>query len=58
MNGTKNIGTFTLEDFEIGAYLGHGKFGSVFLARHKDSNYIVAIKELQFERLEKYHSLQ
>ncbi len=37
---------WTIEDFELGKLLGRGKFGRVFLAREKQSKYIVAIKVL------------
>ncbi|VDN06598.1 unnamed protein product [Thelazia callipaeda] len=35
---------FRLNDFEIGRPLGKGKFGNVYLARLKGSNFIVALK--------------
>ncbi|XP_029161079.1 aurora kinase B-like [Nylanderia fulva] len=37
---------WTLEDFEIGAPLGRGKFGRVYLAREKTTHYMVALKTL------------
>ena len=33
-----------MEDFDIGKPLGKGKFGNVYLAREKESKYIVALK--------------
>ena len=42
---------WSLKDFEIGKPLGRGKFGSVYLAREKQSKYIVAIKVLQKSQL-------
>eukprot|EP00540_Astrosyne_radiata_P017639 CAMPEP_0116831404 /NCGR_PEP_ID=MMETSP0418-20121206/5320_1 /TAXON_ID=1158023 /ORGANISM="Astrosyne radiata, Strain 13vi08-1A" /LENGTH=348 /DNA_ID=CAMNT_0004460655 /DNA_START=35 /DNA_END=1081 /DNA_ORIENTATION=+ len=42
---------WTLNDFEIGKPLGRGKFGSVYLAREKQTKYIVAIKVLQKNQL-------
>ncbi len=33
-----------LEDFEIGKKLGRGKFGKVYIARERKSNFIVALK--------------
>lgn len=36
-----------LSDFDIGKPLGKGKFGSVYLAREKQSKYIVALKVRQ-----------
>lgn len=38
--------TWTIDDFEIGRPLGQGKFGRVYLAREKQSKYIVGIKIL------------
>eukprot|EP01089_Gocevia_fonbrunei_P004611 TRINITY_DN14656_c0_g1_i1.p1 TRINITY_DN14656_c0_g1~~TRINITY_DN14656_c0_g1_i1.p1 ORF type:complete len:280 (+),score=36.31 TRINITY_DN14656_c0_g1_i1:102-941(+) len=55
---TKNTRTsWQLSDFEIGKKLGSGKFGNVYLAREKNSNYIVALKvlwkcQLQHHRVE------
>lgn len=37
---------WTLDDFEIGRPLGKGKYGSVYLAREKNSKYIVGLKVL------------
>ena len=37
---------WSLEDFEIGAPLGRGKFGRVYLAREKTTHYMVALKTL------------
>ena len=36
----------SLSDFNIGKRLGQGKYGTVFLAQHKKSNFVVAIKRL------------
>ena len=36
----------TRHAFELGARLGRGKFGRVYLARHKPTNYICALKVL------------
>lgn len=35
-----------LSDFEIGIALGEGKFGTVHIARHISSGYLVAIKKM------------
>jgi hypothetical protein len=37
---------WTLADFEVGKPLGRGKFGNVYLAREKSSQYLVALKVL------------
>eukprot|EP00035_Acanthoeca_spectabilis_P021519 m.438696 g.438696 ORF g.438696 m.438696 type:complete len:308 (+) comp18274_c0_seq1:32-955(+) len=45
--------TWQLTDFEIGKPLGRGKFGNVYLAREKETKYIVALKVLFKSQLEK-----
>jgi len=40
-----------LADFEIGRPLGRGKFGTVYLAREKQTKYIVALKVLRKKQL-------
>ena len=40
-------------DFEIGKPLGNGKFGNVYLAREKKSKYVVALKVLFKNQLQK-----
>jgi serine/threonine protein kinase len=40
-----------LTDFDIGRPLGRGKFGSVYMARHKASGYIVALKVVYLKQL-------
>jgi serine/threonine protein kinase len=44
---------WTLNDFEIGRPLGQGKFGHVYLAREKQSKFIVALKVLNKAQLQK-----
>lgn len=41
-----NLKKFSIDDFEVGAKLGNGRFGDVYLAREKKSSYIVALKIL------------
>lgn len=43
-----------IEDFEVGKVLGRGKFGQVFLARERNSKFIVALKILCRKDLAKY----
>ncbi|XP_019492875.1 PREDICTED: aurora kinase A [Hipposideros armiger] len=50
---TKNKRQWALEDFEIGRPLGKGKFGNVYLAREKQSKFILALKVLFKAQLEK-----
>ncbi|XP_044503769.1 serine/threonine-protein kinase Aurora-3-like isoform X1 [Mangifera indica] len=45
---------WSLQDFEIGKPLGKGKFGRVYLAREFKSKYIVALKIIFKEQIEKY----
>ncbi|KAJ7332070.1 hypothetical protein JRQ81_014250 [Phrynocephalus forsythii] len=44
---------WSLDDFEIGRPLGKGKFGNVYLAREKESKFILALKVLFKSQLEK-----
>lgn len=39
-------GKWSLDNFDIGRPLGKGKFGNVYLAREKTSQFIVALKVL------------
>lgn len=50
--GSKQPQQWQLSDFDIGRPLGRGKFGNVYLAREKKSNFIVALKV----RISKVHS--
>jgi len=43
-----------LDDFEIGKALGKGKFGNVYLARERSTQFIVALKVLFKKDLEKH----
>lgn len=45
---------WSINDFEIGKPLGKGKFGRVYLARESKSKYIVALKVIFKEQIEKY----
>lgn len=51
----KNFGSkdWSLSDFDIGRPLGRGKFGHVYLAREKESHFIVALKILSKKQLVK-----
>nr|CAI5832796.1 unnamed protein product [Callosobruchus analis] len=44
---------WSLNDFEVGARLGRGKFGRVYIAREKFTGYIVALKTLVKKELVK-----
>jgi serine/threonine protein kinase len=57
-DGSGDARQWSLKDFNIGRALGRGKFGHVYLAREKESKYIVALKilfksELLEDRVEK-----
>ncbi|KAG5053764.1 hypothetical protein GLYMA_03G021700v4 [Glycine max] len=45
---------WSLNDFEIGKPLGKGKFGRVYVAREVKSKFVVALKVIFKEQLEKY----
>ncbi|KAL8596830.1 hypothetical protein ACOMHN_027159 [Nucella lapillus] len=45
--------SWSLADFDIGKPLGKGKFGNVYLAREKQSKYIVALKLMFKSQLQK-----
>ncbi|KAI4368055.1 hypothetical protein MLD38_016662 [Melastoma candidum] len=45
---------WSLDDFEIGKPLGRGKFGRVYLARERKSKYVVALKIVFKQQIEKY----
>ncbi|KAL5571993.1 hypothetical protein UlMin_021590 [Ulmus minor] len=45
---------WSLDDFEIGKPLGKGKFGRDYLAREVKSKYIIALKVIFKEQIEKY----
>ncbi|KAK8516672.1 hypothetical protein V6N12_049394 [Hibiscus sabdariffa] len=45
---------WSIQDFEIGKPLGKGKFGRVYLAREVKSKYMVALKIIFKEQVEKY----
>lgn len=38
--------SWTLSNFDIGRPLGRGKFGNVYLAREKETKYVIALKVL------------
>ena len=42
----KSSKKWVLTDFDIGRPLGKGKFGNVYLARHKETSFIIAMKVL------------
>ncbi|XP_038902311.1 serine/threonine-protein kinase Aurora-3 isoform X2 [Benincasa hispida] len=45
---------WSLQDFDVGKPLGKGKFGRVYLAREVRSKYIVALKVIFKEQMDKY----
>ncbi|KAI4290977.1 hypothetical protein PAPHI01_0251 [Pancytospora philotis] len=42
----------TIDDFELGRPLGIGRFGQVWLARHRESGYIVSLKMIPMSSME------
>ncbi|TKR95492.1 hypothetical protein L596_009657 [Steinernema carpocapsae] len=51
----KTARVWALKDFDVGRSLGRGKFGSVFLARERESKFVVALKVLFKNQLEKHN---
>jgi hypothetical protein len=47
---------WSLADFEIGRILGRGRFGHVYLAREKRTNFIVALKLMKISQIKKDES--
>lgn len=50
---TKFSYAWSLDDFELGCRLGRGKFGRVYLAKEKKTDFIVAIKTLMKREISK-----
>ncbi|XP_061689846.1 aurora kinase A [Syngnathoides biaculeatus] len=50
---SKSKKRWSLESFEIGRPLGKGKFGNVYLARERETKFILALKVLFKKQLEK-----
>lgn len=56
MAATNSLSSFNIrENFEVGRPLGKGKFGNVYLAREKQSKYVVALKVLLKSQLIKHN---
>lgn len=53
LSGRPQNRRWTIDDFEIGRPLGTGKFGRVYLAREKRSKFIVGLKVLSKNQLQK-----
>ena len=51
-----NLKKFSIDDFEVGAKLGNGRFGDVYLAREKKSSYIVALKILNKKEIKRLNA--
>ena len=45
------VNDWTIDDFELGKPIGRGKFGHVYLAREKQSKFIVSLKILYKKQL-------
>lgn len=43
-----------IQGFEFGKVLGRGKFGEVYLARHVQTGFVVAIKKLNKSKLKEF----
>ena len=53
MNGGKQR-FWSIDDFEVGAVIGEGRFGKVFVAKEKKSKFLCVLKILQKAQLKKY----
>jgi len=51
-----NFKKFSVADFEMGVKLGKGRFGDVFLARERKTNYIVALKILNKSEIQRLNA--
>jgi hypothetical protein len=51
-----NFKKFSVSDFEMGVKLGKGRFGDVFLARERKTNYIVALKILNKAEIQRLNA--
>ena len=47
-----------INGFEISRQLGKGKFGEVYLARHADTGFIVALKKIIKSKLKEYKMVE
>lgn len=52
-SSNSDIKELSLSDFQVGKPLGKGKFGNVYLARKKETGFIVALKVMHKSQLEK-----
>ena len=41
-----------VEDFKLGRKLGAGKFGEVFIAQHKKSGFVCALKRINKQNID------
>jgi len=49
------LNRWSIDDFEVGKPLGRGKFGRVYMARERNSQYIVALKCISKNKLIKWN---
>ncbi|CDH56860.1 aurora kinase a [Lichtheimia corymbifera JMRC:FSU:9682] len=52
MDDTPRTRAWTIEDFEVGKHLGNGRFGTVYLAKEKSSEQLVALKIIKKQEME------
>ena len=50
-----NLDEISINKFKIGKPLGYGKFGNIYIATEKSSNYTVAIKSVSLFQIKKAH---
>jgi len=54
MAAANEVPWFTLQDIDVGKRLGAGKFGSVYIARHRATGFLFALKVLDKKQLIKH----
>ena len=49
---------FTISDFELGKCIGSGKFGDVFICRHKQTQTMYALKKIFKSTIQEYEMIK
>ena len=47
-----------LNGFELGAVLGKGKFGQVYLGRHEEAGFVIALKKVEKSKVIEYKMVE
>ena len=54
MRNQNGQGSKIINGFEMSRVLGKGKFGEVFLGRHRDTGFVAAIKKIEKKKVVEY----